>query len=222
MTLTPWDMFVIQTQPPAANPSNLDNRYIRTEVNAALGEMYAAFREEYPDIAWSFISGSRNFSYQSTIWNNKWAACGPNVTAADPFNCCLNILEYSSMPGTSRHHWGTDVDLCSLDNSYFDGGDGKIIFEWWQRHALRFGFAQPYTEQRCAGYDLERWHWSYIKFSLTFLEDWVATYANHMCNYLRQIGFDGSQTCGILAPTYVTTVGRFCKTVNICGTNWLG
>ncbi|MDP2437452.1 MAG: D-alanyl-D-alanine carboxypeptidase family protein [archaeon] len=113
------------------------------------------------------------------------------------------------------------MDLCALDNSYFDSGDGKIIYDWWQSNAATYGFAQPYTEGRCAGYELERWHWSYVKLSLPFLNDWTSSYANQMCNYLGQISFDGSQQCGILAPPYVTTVGPGCKTSQLCGTNWL-
>ncbi|MDP2437451.1 MAG: D-alanyl-D-alanine carboxypeptidase family protein [archaeon] len=98
------ELFSLQTQPPAQNPSNTDNRWLRTEVNQALAAMYAAFRSDYPDVAWSFVSGGRNYSYQSQIWNNKWDACGVNISTSQPLTCCLNILEYSSMPGTSRHH----------------------------------------------------------------------------------------------------------------------
>lgn len=32
------------------------------------------------------------------------------------------------MPGTSRHHWGSDVDLYALDDIYFEYGDGEIIY----------------------------------------------------------------------------------------------
>jgi len=49
------------------------------------------------------------------------------------------------MPGTSRHHWGTDVDLFSLDNKFFESGDGKIWYSWMVQNAAKYGFCQPYT-----------------------------------------------------------------------------
>ncbi|MBK8672515.1 MAG: D-alanyl-D-alanine carboxypeptidase family protein [Bacteroidetes bacterium] len=29
------------------------------------------------------------------------------------------------MPGSSRHHWGTEVDINALSNAYFSTGEGK-------------------------------------------------------------------------------------------------
>ena len=37
-----------------------------------------------------------------------------------PFERALDLLRYSSMPGSSRHHWGTDVDVHSLDPETFE------------------------------------------------------------------------------------------------------
>lgn len=219
------EMFSLQTDPPAANPSVTTNRYLRNEVNVALSKMYAAFLLEYPNISWSFISGGRNFTSQAAIWGRKFGDCAippsqmNNTALVVP--CCLGILEYSSMPGTSRHHWGTDCDLCSLENEYFESGDGKIIHDWWVKNALKFGFAQPYTSDRAAGYELEKWHWSYIYESRTFTEDWASTFANHLDQYLHRANFTGSSSCGFVAPSFVTTVNPLCKTVDMCGKNWL-
>ncbi|NJK84501.1 MAG: M15 family metallopeptidase [Saprospiraceae bacterium] len=47
------------------------------------------------------------------------------ATTPNPQERALKILKYSSMPGTSRHHWGTDIDLNSFSNSYFEQGEGK-------------------------------------------------------------------------------------------------
>jgi zinc D-Ala-D-Ala carboxypeptidase len=57
-------------------------------------------------------------------------------------------MQYSSMPGTSRHHWGTDVDLYALDDIYFTYGDGKIVYDWLLANAANYGFCQPYTANR--------------------------------------------------------------------------
>ncbi len=83
----------------------------------------------------------------------------------DPKTRALKILLYSSMPGTSRHHWGTDIDLNSFVNSYFEKGEGAKIYDWLTANAASYGFCQPYTEKgesRPFGYEEERWHWSYL------------------------------------------------------------
>jgi len=66
--------------------------------------------------------------------------------------------------GTSRHHWGTDIDLNSFNNKYFESGKGKKIYDWLTSNASSFGFCQPYTpkgDHRPHGYNEEKWHWSY-------------------------------------------------------------
>jgi len=54
------------------------------------------------------------------------------------------------MPGTSRHHWGSDVDLYSLEDIDFLKGNGKIIYQWLTDNAASYGFCQPYTAGRHA------------------------------------------------------------------------
>ena len=65
------------------------------------------------------------------------------------------------MPGsTSRHHWGTEIDIHSLKNGDFADGEGLKIYEWLTTHAEDYGFYQPYTAEQ--GYEEEeKWHWSY-------------------------------------------------------------
>ncbi|MFM9004881.1 MAG: D-alanyl-D-alanine carboxypeptidase family protein [Flavobacteriales bacterium] len=43
-------------------------------------------------------------------------------------------MKFSSMPGTSRHHWGTDIDLNSVEPSYFLSGKGLLIYQWLSAH----------------------------------------------------------------------------------------
>ena len=69
------------------------------------------------------------------------------------------------MPMCSRHHWGTDLDLNSLENSYFSSGKGLKIYEWLTKHAPDYGFCQVYTNKKInnrTGYEEEKWHWSYM------------------------------------------------------------
>ncbi|MFT7114683.1 MAG: D-alanyl-D-alanine carboxypeptidase [Candidatus Azotimanducaceae bacterium] len=124
-------------------------------------------------------SAARNFYYQKRIWQAKWNGlrtvkgldhCKDNLSEKQK---ALIILRYSSMPGSSRHHWGTDIDLNDFSNSYFTYGKGKIEYQWLQANAAKFGFYQPYTKkgtERSSGYSEEKWHWSYFPLSNTYLE----------------------------------------------------
>lgn len=72
------------------------------------------------------------------------------------------ILAASSAPGLSRHHWGTEVDLFSLNPNRFRKGRRRADeYAWLQRHASLYGFYQPYQSDDAA-YVEERWHWSYL------------------------------------------------------------
>lgn len=133
------------------------------------------------------VSGTRNFDYQKSIWDRKWNA-SDSTTALGK---ALGILEFSSMPMTSRHHWGTDIDLIKLNNHYFEAGQGKKEYEWLQEHANQFGFYQPYTNKSTTGrtgYSEEKWHWSYLPLAKQFL----AYYNTHVTNKDIQ-GFKGSE-----------------------------
>jgi len=81
------------------------------------------------------------------------------------------ILEYSSMPSTSRHHWGTDIDINSLESDYFKSGKGKLEYEWLTKNEPKYGFYQVYTSKKNGrtGYSEEEWHWSYLPLANIYL-----------------------------------------------------
>jgi LAS superfamily LD-carboxypeptidase LdcB len=101
------------------------------------------------------------------------------------------IMRYSAMPGTSRHHWGTDVDLNSVEPEYFETEEGKWALSWLANNALQFGFYRPYTDKgttRLKGYESEPWHWSYFPIANTML----ASY-NSLIQYADINHFDGCE-----------------------------
>ena len=55
------------------------------------------------------VSSFRTFDKQKNLWNKKFKRFsdeGNNTRES------LNmILRYSAVPGTSRHHWGTEIDI---------------------------------------------------------------------------------------------------------------
>ena len=96
------------------------------------------------------------------------------------------------MPGTSRHHWGTDIDINNLKNDYFEKGNGLKEYEWLQKNAARFGFCQPYSpkgEARPYGYNEEKWHWSYLPFAKKLTDQYGLRLKDNSIS-----GFEGAQT----------------------------
>ena len=143
---------------------------LRKDTYEAFLAMYEAAQAE--GIQLVIRSATRNFNYQKGIWERKWTgqqklSSGEHAAQAfpDPKERALEILKYSSMPGTSRHHWGTDIDLNAFNNRYFEEGQGQKIYAWLTAHAPGFGFCQPYSPkgpERPNGYNEEKWHWSYL------------------------------------------------------------
>lgn len=137
---------------------------------------YDAFKAMHADakrsgITLKILSASRSFYHQKSIWEAKWngkrrVGSIRNIKRSikNPTRRALKILEYSSMPGSSRHHWGTDIDLNAFNNRYFETGKGKQVYAWLLENAPRYGFCQPYTPRnsfRPTGYNEEKWHWSF-------------------------------------------------------------
>ncbi|MCZ2100535.1 MAG: M15 family metallopeptidase [Chitinophagales bacterium] len=172
-------------------------RYLRKDVLDAFIAMYEAAKKE--GITLKILSATRNFDNQKRIWENKWTGktlLEGGINAAkdipDPEQRARKILEYSSMPGTSRHHWGSDIDLNNFNNPYFEKGEGLKIYTWMQEHAHQYGFCQPYSEMgtdRNSGYFEEKWHWSYMPVSIPLTEQAKRYFKNEMI-----AGFMGSET----------------------------
>lgn len=141
--------------------------YLRNEVLLKFDQMYNAALKD--GIKLVIISGTRSFNHQKYIWDRKWAK---NIQKMDSISAVKEIMKYSSMPSTSRHHWGTDIDLNNLENSYFEIGEGKKIFDWLVENAFKYGFHMTYDNQeetKRTGYKMEKWHWSYMPISEQFL-----------------------------------------------------
>lgn len=128
---------------------------IHPEVYNSLIDMIDKAQKD--NIKLSVVSAFRSYQRQKQIWENKWGN-RPN----DDINHAKNILKWSSFPGTSRHHWGTDVDFNSVETAYWKSKEGKKVYNWLQNNAPKFGFCQTYDDGRQHGYNSEPWHWSYM------------------------------------------------------------
>ena len=195
--------------------TNKPSIYLRKAAYDAFVQMAQAAQQD--SVRLRIISATRNFAAQKRIWEAKWNGRRKvngqrlNITVSNPEQRALKILEYSSMPGTSRHHWGTDMDLNALTNRYFGEGEGKKVYDWLQAHASVYGFCQVYTEQnedRPHGYQEEKWHWSYLPLSRQFLRQY-----NEKISYGDLGGFQGgavAEEVGAIEK-YVNGIAPECK-----------
>jgi len=135
-------------------------------------------------------SGFRDFGTQLSIWNRKWrgeralnARDGRELTHAQlsPDELLEAILSWSAVPGGSRHHWGSDIDVVDaaavpegyqvqlVPEEYASSGIFARLSAWLDEHATQFGFFRPYRADR-GGVMPEPWHLSYAPVSLPALE----------------------------------------------------
>jgi LAS superfamily LD-carboxypeptidase LdcB len=125
------------------------------------------------------VSSFRDFERQRSIWNAKYRGERPTLDrrerpvrmkALDPAARIEAILCWSALPGASRHHWGTDVDVADGNvagyrprleaDEYRQGGPFAALSRWLSAHMRHFGFYRPYASRR-PGVQPEPWHLSY-------------------------------------------------------------
>ena len=188
--------------------------FLRKEALKDFEAMHDAAAKE--GITLKIISATRPFDHQKRIWEAKWTGArkvdGMDISKTIPNveKRALKILEYSSMPGTSRHHWGTDLDINQLTNDYFEKGKGKKEYDWLVKNASRFGFCQTYTPkgaERPDGYNEEKWHWSYLPISKKLTEQYKLRIKNESIQ-----GFKGAESAsGIdVVAKYVLGINKAC------------
>lgn len=181
--------------------------YLRKSVYDAFKKMYEDAKKD--SVILIIISGTRDFYEQKVIWERKFnERVKKKKGRIDTLMICKEILKYSAMPGTSRHHWGTDIDINSTENSYFESEYGKKVFNWLKENARKYGFYNPYSECFSSGYNEEKWHWSYLPLSSKFLENYIK-----LVNYNDITGFIGSDKAKDLnvIEKYVKCINKECK-----------
>ena len=146
------------------------------EVTQAFLEMQSAAKKE--GIALHIVSGYRSYEAQRGIWNRKYKRFISE--GLSPQESIQKIIEYSTLPGTSRHHWGTDIDLIDtiknvkgdvLLASHFHGGAFEELRFWLMSNAKKYGFELVYTnEPNRSGFNYEPWHYSYAPISIPLLK----------------------------------------------------
>lgn len=138
------------------------------------------------------ISAFRDYERQLKIWNLK--ASGQRTLLDDqerpldyarlsPIEIMFAILRWSALPGCSRHHWGTDIDVYDgntqtaedvklVPSETYGDGPSARLHDWLDTRMATnssFGFYRPYATDR-GGVSPERWHISYYPLSRRCLE----------------------------------------------------
>jgi len=162
------------------NPDIEGASYTQTmhkETKAALEKMKAAAAKDAIYI--EVVSAYRSFQRQKEIFEGKYTRFTNQGLA--PEDAINKIIEYSTIPGTSRHHWGTDIDIIQakvpkpesvLQPKHFHGnGPFCKLKDWLTEHAADFGFYEVYTDNaNRKGFKYEPWHFSYAPVSKPMLQ----------------------------------------------------
>lgn len=126
------------------------------------------------------VSGYRSFKAQREIWNHFDDLYQKTDKQLDEKGRVRAVMSLVSVPGLSRHHWGTDLDISEnslrgqLVNIHPDTPTRVVEFyNWMELHAPQFGFCKVYLGKRGAVRD-EPWHWSYFPFSQTYQQQFMA------------------------------------------------
>ena len=137
----------------------------------------------------AIASSFRSYERQRVIWNGKAGGERPvyddldrevDMASLSPSGRLAAILRFSAIPGTSRHHWGTDLDVfdrAAMPPGYqlqlsppevAPGGLFDPLHRWLDERMASGGsrgFYRPYARDR-GGVAPERWHLSYAPLSM--------------------------------------------------------
>lgn len=191
LTLLPSLSFSAEMQPTftrsqligKGNPDIVGDSYtskMHKEAKAAFQKMKKAAAEA--GINLEVVSAYRSFQRQKEIFEGKYNRF--TNEGLTPMQAIEKIIEYSTIPGTSRHHWGTDIDIIDggasprpksvLQPELFHGqGPFCKLKEWLTENANNFGFYEVYTDNaNRKGFKYEPWHFSYAPVSKPMLQDY--------------------------------------------------
>ena len=135
------------------------------------------------------VSAFRDFEAQERIWNLKWRGertlydregAPRDHASLTPLELVDAILCWSALPGASRHHWGSELDVIDraavpegyrvqlLPAEAAPGGVFHALHCWLDVNMARYGFFRPYRSFR-GGVLPEAWHLSYAHVSTAAL-----------------------------------------------------
>lgn len=182
---------------------------LRKEAYDSFVEMKKAAYSDGFDI--KMVSSFRDFYRQQGIWERKYLKFTDD-DGMEPLEAIDKIIEYSTIPGTSRHHWGTDIDIIDgypqvsgdvlVPEKFENGGPFADFKLWLDENSKKFDFHLVYTnEPKRRGFKYEPWHYSYAPISIPML---TAYRKLNVLRLLQKEDFLGSEhfTTGFI-KTYI-------------------
>src|SRR5690554_956977 len=163
-----------------------EHLFLRSKVVKAL----AAFRKRGKELGFDLRveSAYRSFDRQVSIWNRKAKRELPLLDAKghliskdikNPEELVKTLLLWSALPGASRHHFGTEIDIVdasAIPHGYavkFTPEESHKMFkpfhDWITEEAESFGFLRVFIPGR-GSIQPEPWHLSYIEEARLFQE----------------------------------------------------
>ena len=137
----------------------------------------------------------RSFDRQLMIWNKKVTGERPILDDLDNIldpekmsdeETMYAILRFNALPGASRHHWGSEVDV--YDRNALPSADYEVQLTPTESDTIFakihnkldqliedqecFGFFRPFVED-CGGLSPERWHLSYAPLSSIYQQEYT-------------------------------------------------
>ena len=157
-----------------------------TRIHKQVAEAFRALQARANDAGFqlSVASSYRSYERQLAVFNGKWSGERPVLDDHDRVLVRQDysaeewlhlILRFSALPGTSRHHWGTDIDIFDptripsgkslqlVPSEYRIGGMFEDLTQWLDELIAANdceGFFRPYDRDR-GGVSEEPWHLSY-------------------------------------------------------------
>lgn len=163
----------------------------------------------------AIASSYRDFFRQRSIWDAKLEGGRPVfdsqgerliIDGLSPWQRIESVLRWSALPGASRHHWGTDIDIydraavpcgyqVQLSNEeVMTGGPFAPMHDWLDsllRDSPELGFFRPYDKDR-GGVAPERWHLSYAPVAVYYqqklkVDDLLCLYSEYEISHRKVV-----------------------------------
>ncbi|WP_136466369.1 M15 family metallopeptidase [Flagellimonas onchidii] len=180
---------------------------LRKEAFEAFQKMKKAAYADGFDI--KMVSSYRDFYRQEAIWERKYLRFTED-DGMEPLEAIDKIIEYSTIPGTSRHHWGTDIDIIDgypkvsgdvlVPEKFETGGPFADFKLWLDENSEKFGYYLVYTDEpKRRGFKYEPWHYSYAPISIPMLT------AYRKLNILRLLQYEEFLGCEHFTSGFLRT-----------------
>ena len=178
---------------------------LRKAAHDAFLEMKKAASQEGLDV--QIVSSFRDFDRQKAIWERKYIRYTEKEDM-EPIAAMEKIIEYSTIPGTSRHHWGTEIDIIDgnpevsgdvlIAEKFEEKGPFAPLKKWLDENANEFDYHLVYTDSYFRkGFKYEPWHYSYAPLSKPMLTQFRK---KNLLKLIRSEDFEGAEhfTTGFL------------------------